>query len=162
MKPRFQDFLFCGRFYEANGCGAPFVTLFILSCTDGAMCRLPGGTTFRRAGCLPRTFLRGSFPRSGAGHFSHERKVTKSSPKPTVLESLFAEDFMKRIAAVRRSVRCLSLGALTFLVCPHPAGPAAHKEGLCSLVRWNNVRSRHYNMRKCRAGGAGTLHRQYS
>ena len=49
LKPRFQDFLFRGRFYEANGCGAPFGTLFVLSCTDGAMRRLPAGTTFLHA-----------------------------------------------------------------------------------------------------------------
>ena len=46
---RFWNPLFCERFHETNCRRAPVGTLFILSCTDGAMCRLPGGATFRRA-----------------------------------------------------------------------------------------------------------------
>ena len=70
-------------------------------------------------------------------------KEPKRCQKPRFLDFLLLQDFMKRIAAVRRSIRCLSSCRTDF---PRPvasATPAAHKEGLRSLVRWNNVRSRH-------------------
>jgi len=72
------------RFYKAKGGRAPFDTLFVLSCTDTAMCRLPGGAAFRRAGCLPRTFLRGVFRAPGAPHFAHGGKVGKTPPETKV------------------------------------------------------------------------------
>ena len=43
---RFWNPFFAGHFMKANQVFAPLGTLFFLSCTDSAMCRLPAGTTF--------------------------------------------------------------------------------------------------------------------
>ena len=48
-------------------------------CTDTAMCRLPGGTTFRRAGCLPRTLC----------EKTHDAAM-RSNPRGAFLEEMSA------------------------------------------------------------------------
>ena len=65
----------------------------------------------------------------------------------------FCGGFHKIKGGVPLSVRCLSLVALTSLVRPHPAGPAAHKEGLCSLVRLERCPWQASRTTKCRAAG---------
>ena len=66
----------------------------------------------------------GSVPRSGAAYFAHGGKVGKT-PLETKVSRLpfFAEDFIKRIAAVRRSARCLSSCRTDFPRTPAPGGP---------------------------------------
>ena len=69
-------------------------------------------------------------PPAGGVTFSGGEKVTKKPLETKVSRLPLVARFHEAKGGVRRSARCLSLVALTFLVCPHPAGPAAHKEGL--------------------------------
>ena len=66
------------------------------------------------------TKKRGSSAPPGAGHFSLARKVTKSAPKPAVLESLFWGKGLGKIRwVVPCTIRCLSERRIDF---PRPPG----------------------------------------
>ena len=133
------------------------------------MCRLPGGATFRRAGCLPRTFLRGVFaaaaarliPPAGGVTFSPPKKSPKSRLKPRFQDFLFRGAFYEGQAGFRPvryalfhrctdGAMCRLPGGTTF---PHADMPATdivrkNARGRDAIqppqgVRWNNARSRH-------------------
>ena len=117
LKPRFQDFLFAEVFMKAKQVFAPFGTLFSIAVLTLQCAACPAAQHFfARDTCHGHCAMEYSAP-AGAGGYSALRRGllfarTKSNQKFAKTYGFgipsFAEDFMKRIAAARRSVRCLS------------------------------------------------------
>ena len=79
LKPRFQDFLFCGAFYETNCRGAPSGTLFSIAVLTLQCAACPAAQHFvvrdachgHRAGEFRRLRAARRVPRSGAAYFAN-------------------------------------------------------------------------------------------
>ena len=113
----------------------------------------------------------GVSPPAGGGKYSALRRGllfarTKSNQKFAKTYGFgipsFAEDFMKRIAAARRSVRCLSSYRTDFPRTPAPGGPRrAQGRSLFPRSFGTMCAAGIGKFRKSCAGGAGTLSGQF-